>query len=219
MSRFPADSGIIAKGKGDTLNVELIEEVFMKSRTKYKAVVFEGQSTSDDFWQGAAVDHQLNGVKGVSDYWMSGFLDAKFRTPGVYATKRFAKAIQDAVNKSTETAIRDEIIIASRLVPNLNGTAMSPKKFAKRFALSKKATKHLEQVVPKNVFEESFRFSAKVFSQEFAFQSVELDNHGILTAPASEFDEIFEVTVDRTSQTSTYSTRGKVVSERIRKSK
>ena len=42
LSRFPADQGISAEERKDSLNLEFLEKVFMKSATAYKAAVFSG---------------------------------------------------------------------------------------------------------------------------------------------------------------------------------
>ena len=51
MSRFPADSGILAEQTAKTLNVQFLEKIFMKSATSYKSAVYTGASPSD-FWEG-----------------------------------------------------------------------------------------------------------------------------------------------------------------------
>jgi hypothetical protein len=56
ISRFPADSAILAEEKRQTLTVEFLERVFMKSATAYKAAAYHHASLQDGFWKGKAVD-------------------------------------------------------------------------------------------------------------------------------------------------------------------
>jgi hypothetical protein len=63
VSRFPADSGILAEEKEKGLSVEFLERIFMKSATSYKAAVYSGKSYAKDFWKGQAVDKQINSAE------------------------------------------------------------------------------------------------------------------------------------------------------------
>jgi hypothetical protein len=45
ISRFPADSGILAQEGEKGLSVEFLERIFMKSATSYKAAVYSGRTT------------------------------------------------------------------------------------------------------------------------------------------------------------------------------
>jgi|SRR5581483_420070 len=49
LSRFPADQGILAEERKDSLTVEFLEKVFMKSATAYKAACYIGKLTDADF--------------------------------------------------------------------------------------------------------------------------------------------------------------------------
>src|SRR3990172_3534828 len=60
VSRFPADVGILAEEGSNTLTVQFIERIFMKSATAYKSAVYEGASFHADFWTGRAIDKQIN---------------------------------------------------------------------------------------------------------------------------------------------------------------
>lgn len=60
ISRFAADSAILAEEDQQTLNVEFLERVFMKSATAYKAAAYQDSSLASGFWMGRAVDKQIN---------------------------------------------------------------------------------------------------------------------------------------------------------------
>jgi hypothetical protein len=62
VSRFPADSGILAQEMEKGLTVEFLERIFMKSATSYKAV-YLGESHDSDFWKGKAGDKQINSAE------------------------------------------------------------------------------------------------------------------------------------------------------------
>ena len=66
VSRFPADSGVLAEEKGKGLTVEFLERIFMKSAKSYKAAVYAGKSFVNDFWRGQAADKQVNSGESAS---------------------------------------------------------------------------------------------------------------------------------------------------------
>jgi hypothetical protein len=83
VSRFPADSGVLAEEKGKGLTVEFLERIFMKSAKSYKAALYSGKSFTKDFWRGQAADKQVNSAESViADYWIREFLLSDFLTPG-----------------------------------------------------------------------------------------------------------------------------------------
>ncbi len=43
LSRFPAETGILAEEIGHSLTVQFIEKIFMKNAFAYKSAVFEGE--------------------------------------------------------------------------------------------------------------------------------------------------------------------------------
>jgi hypothetical protein len=76
--------------------VEFLERVFMKNKASYKAVVYEDPSLHAGFWNGRAVDKQLNNPAGqASNYWISDFLLSEFSSTPAHGTRRLAEAIKD----------------------------------------------------------------------------------------------------------------------------
>ena len=107
ISRFPADSAILAEENRRTLTVEFLERVFMKSATAYKAAAYQHASLQHGFWSGRAVDKQINSdVTQLSNYWIFEFLDSDFRTTAAAGTKRLAVALRDAARKSDLIAVK-----------------------------------------------------------------------------------------------------------------
>ena len=97
ISRFPADSGIIADEKGASLTVEFVEKIFLKT-CAYKTVLYSGASSTTDFWRGKAIDRQLNDeVVGLPTYWINEFLASSQRTTSESGTLRLANAANAAI--------------------------------------------------------------------------------------------------------------------------
>ena len=217
--RFPADSGILAEESADGLSVEFLEKVFMKSATAYKAAVYRGQSLSGDFWDGKAVDKQINSdVLTISNYWVKEFLASDFKSTSAQGTKRLAGALLAASRKSTDSGVKQEIVAAARLATGLAGKTTSVKGFCSKFHLSAAAQAAVAQQLPNAaVLDERFRFSSTEFSKHIAIQSVELNNGAILMAPANDFDKVFEQEHKKRTNEVRYSTQGQVVDQRLRK--
>lgn len=222
LSRFPADSGILAEEAADGLTVEYLEKVFMKSATSYKAVVYRGTSTSGGFWDGRAIDKQINHeLLAISNYWIKDFLASDFRATSAQGTKRLANAIIAATKKADDVKIKQELVAAARLARGLKGKTTSINDFCKRFALSPTASTLVsEQCANDAVRNEQFRFSEAEFEKHVAIRSIELDTGAILMAPADEFDKVFsQDTVNKETGKQRFSTEGNVVDERLKRSR
>jgi hypothetical protein len=97
ISRFPADSAILAEEDQRALSVAFLERVFMKRATAYKAVAYQDSSLKNGLWLGRAVDKQINNrVAQLSNYWITEFLDSDLRTTAAAGTRRLAIALRDA---------------------------------------------------------------------------------------------------------------------------
>lgn len=101
LSRFPTDRAIYVDESPNTLSVQFLERVFMKSKTSYKAVVYQHASIGGGFWSGRAIDKQLNPVSGEpSNYWITDCLSSDFTTTPAAGTRRLAVALRDAAKKA-----------------------------------------------------------------------------------------------------------------------
>jgi len=220
ISRFPADSAVLAEAGREGLTVEFLERVFMKSATAYKAALYQHASLASGFWTGRAVDKQINSrVVQLSNYWISEFLDSDFRTTSAAGTRRLAVALRDAAKKSADVAVKSEIAAAVTLANALRGQRVSIRDFGKQFGLSDAAMQAIghEVRVPELV-DERFQFNLDEFQNHVAYRSVELDSGGMLTAQSADFDKVFQRQVlDESEQKVRYSTEGKVISEKLRK--
>jgi hypothetical protein len=223
ISRFPAEQGILAEESEKTLTVKFLEKVFMKGASSYKSAVFSGATPATDFWKGRAVDKQINNPEsGISGYWIRDFLRADFLTPGETATRRFATALRNSINRTSDVAVKDELAAACRLFGGFDRKVSSAKSILSQLTISK-AT---QDVVMKNypqarLFEESFRFVGAEFSKHLAFKTVELDNGALMTALADEFEGIFEKQPVRGNHKGAFrfSTEGTIVDQRFKRIK
>jgi hypothetical protein len=222
ISRFPADSAILAEEDQRNLTVEFLERVFMKSARAYKAVTYQDSSLKSGFWLGQAIDKQINNQSTkLSDYWIAEFLDSDFRTTSAAGTRRLAVALRNAARKSADVSVKTEIAAAVTLAQGLNGRRLNANEFVDHFGLSKPARQVVANAmkVP-GLAEERFQFDWQEFSKQVAYRSVELDTGGTLTAESAAFEKIFHrEVIDEGQQKVRFSTEGKVVSEKLGKTK
>lgn len=221
LSRFPADVGIVAQEDDEELKVELLEQVFLKNVTTYKAVLYEGTNvnlTSSHFWEGKAIDKQISDrLVAISSYWIHGFLDSDFKTTPVQGSQRLAVAIKNTIEDTDDIEIKDELVTASIVARRMNGQVFSMNNFAERLALSDKTRDALFKKInnPKCKFDE-FVFDSSVFNKLVKFRSAILSNGAKLTAPSERFDDVF--TREQTSLDSSeviFKTQGTVVDEKL----
>jgi hypothetical protein len=167
ISRFPADIGILAEEHGQTLDVRLLEKVFLKSATAYKSVVYRGKSVKSDFWTGRAIDKQINdNVVTLSDYWIRDFLASDFRTTAAAGTRRLALGLRAAMKDATDISVKDEIAAACKLVLSQDGKMLSAQTFASHFGLTDQAKETLRrELKDDDLFNEEFSFSREEFSK------------------------------------------------------
>lgn len=222
ISRFPADSAILAEERQQNLTVEFLERVFMKSATAYKAALYEDSSFNAGFWLGKAVDKQINShVVQLSNYWISDFLDSDFRSTSAAVTRRLAAALNTAAKKTDDIRVKSEIASAVTLAEGVSGRTLSIREFENHFGLSNAAREAIANEIPNPaLLDERFRFDTAEFSRQIGYRFVELDSGGMLTAQAGEFDEVFQREVlDQDEQRVRYSTEGRVVNDRFRRTK
>lgn len=196
MSRFPAESAILAELSESGLTVEFLDRVFVKRATAYKSIRLRDRNPRDNFWSGKVTDRQLGGQIGhISNYWMSDFLDAKILTTAAAGTKRLATALQNVIAKHPNIEIQAEIAAAVGLAGGaLNGRLTSIDEFCDHFGFRDQVRQALAAQVPSaELREQQFRFDAGEFSNRLPYRSLTLDNGAILTALSREFNDVFAV--------------------------
>jgi hypothetical protein len=218
VSRFPADSGILAEQNAGGLSVQFLERIFMKSAYTYKSAVYRDRLSTTAFWTGRAIDRQSNaGADAISDYWIKEFLASDFRTTSAAGTRRLADALRTATAEASDVAIKASLIAAAQLAQGLGGQTTSITEFMTKFALPAAAQEVLRrQVHNPALLGERFRVDAGEFERRLPLRTIELDNGGILTAPAPKFDEVFtrEAAADGRQR---FATEGRVVDEKLRR--
>ena len=222
ISRFPADSGILADEKEKGLTVEFLERIFMKSATAYKSAVYSGHSYDKDFWKGKAVDKQVNTSDGsISNYWIREFLRSDFLTPGEAGTRRFAISVREAMNRTADNRVKEEVAAMCLLIGGLRGRVISAKEALDQFNVSDITKEEIKDKFSRqNLFDEHFRFVPDEFSKHLAFKTVELDTGGLLTASTDRFNEVFtKEIVDKRGNVFRFTAQGKIVDQRFRKAK
>jgi hypothetical protein len=221
VSRFPADSGILAEQTQEELTVEFIEKIFMKSATSYKAALYVGSSLKTGFWDGKAVDKQINhGMTELSEYWIKDFLESDFKTTAAAGTKRLALALRAAIRNANTLSIKEELVAVARLAPNQKNKRVSISSLAKKFDLTPEAVAALQAELPgTRTYTEQFTLSEKEFDKHIAFESAELENGAILMAPAGDFEDVFTETPIGGDGVVRFSTESKLVDRRLKKTK
>jgi len=219
VSRFPADNGILAEEGKSSLDVKFVERIFMKNAKAYKSVMYEGTTAHADFWDGRAIDRQVNNDLDISEYWIKDFLLSDFSTTAERGTRTLASALRDAINdKAIAIEIKEEISSAVRLSRALNKKLISPKGFGRQMNLSQDAQNAILSKIKPELHDEQFRLSIEELDRLITFRTVELDTGAFMSALANKFDDVFsKINVD--DGKIRFSTTGKVVDERIRKRK
>ncbi len=219
ISRFPTDSAILADEDQAALTVQFLERVFMKSKFSYKAVAYRGPSLRGDFWTGCAIDKQIGDqLGGLSNYWIADFLHSDFSITPAAGTRRLGGALRAAAKKSN-LDVKNEIASAVTLAGNLRPQQISIAEFEERFGLSDVARQAINsELKSPHLAQERFQFDVTEFKEVVGYRSIELNNGGMLTAPSSDFDKVFERHVINEEQNEVrYSTQGKVVGEKLTK--
>jgi hypothetical protein len=219
ISRFPADSAILAQENQQELSVEFLERVFMKSAHSYKAAAYRGASLRAGFWTGRVIDKQIsNPAVQASNYWIAQFLDSDFRTTSAAGTRRLAVVLRDAARNSDDLSVKREIAAAVTLAGGLAGKPLSIQGFQDYFHLSDGARQAMgREIRAHESTTEQFMFDATEFSNHVAFRSVELDSGAVLTAPSNRFDDVFEQAA--AGDEVRFSATGRIVGERLTKIK
>jgi hypothetical protein len=220
VSRFPADSGILAEESKDVLNVEFLERIFMKSAKSYKAVLYRDASLTAKFWTGRAVDKQLNTPETrLSNYWIEDFLLSDFRTTSAAGTRRLGAALREAARKAGNLGVKSEIAAAVTLATGLQGQRISINDFGQRLQLSTQARDAIaREVQGVNTVNEKFQFDHAEFVRQVAYRTIELDSGALLTAESGAFERVFQRQQTAAAGQERFTTEGKVVSEKLSKS-
>jgi len=221
LSRFPTNNAILAEENKDRLNVQFLERVFMRSTFSYKAAAYEAADPATGFWQGRAVDKQINTSDGqVSRYWIEDFLDSQLLTTSLLGSKRLADALRMAIGATADPETKQELAAVAMLARGQNNKTRSVRQFAEKVGLSADGKTALYSKFRNSaLLDEQFQFDLTEFRKHVGFRSRELDNGAIITAIADRFDQIYETTkLKEGNGRVRISTEGTVVNDKLRKS-
>jgi len=219
ISRFPADSGILAEEKQSELKLDFLERIFLKNAHSYKAALYKHTSISAGFWSARAVDKQTTSSTVLaSEYWIGDFLDSDFKTTSSAGTLRLANALKDAVKKSSDPDVISEIISAGTLLKNMAGKKISIDDLQLKYSLSDAAFLAVKNSLKNpNTSGEQFVFSYGEFVEHIPYRSVILDTGVTITAPYEKFSEsVKEASVDENG-VSIFAVKGRVIDQKLQK--
>jgi len=220
ISRFPADEGVVARENQEQLSVEFVEQVFMKNSKAYKSVLYTTDALTVSFSEGRAVDRQMSRAGEIREYWIADFLDSQLRTTGAAGTRRLGVALQNAIRSAGPVAIKHELVCAAELMRGQDGRVVSAESVVQQLGMSPDATEVLTAAFPRpETFREQFQFITEEFEKHTLYRAVELDNGAFLIAEDARFDEVFNQEPLAREGYRRYTTEGRVVDERLRKTK
>lgn len=221
ISRFPADRGILAHEGQKKLTIEFIERIFLKSATAYKSALYIGRSFATDFWDGRAIDRQINSDLELSKYWINEFLLSDFLTTSAAGTRRLAIALRQAIDVTKELGVKEELLAAARLLRGKSGQVTSAADITRAYDLSGKAARLLmDSFAREELYEENFKMDIDELNRYIPFRSIELDNGAMLVGEDAQFDKIFkkEMILDSHKKVR-YMTEGRIINQRLKKTR
>ncbi|SMC32749.1 hypothetical protein SAMN06297251_10180 [Fulvimarina manganoxydans] len=222
VSRFRANNGVLVDEAAEELTVEFIDRVFMKNAHSYKAVAYRHASLAAGFWSGIAVDKQINSRDAeTSDYWVKEFLASDLLTTPALGTRRLALALKDAVKSTKDLDVKQKITAAATLASGINGQSTSAETFFDRYGFDERTAEVVRsQFSRSDLAAETFVFSGDEFARVLPYKSIELDSGAVLTAESAKFNDIFSIEpVDGSEDETRFSTTGKIVSEKLAKTR
>ena len=128
--------------------------------------------------------------------------------------------MRGAAKNTDDLHVKTELVAAATLARTLSGNT-SISDFGKRFNMSPPAQQAIAAAVrDPSLLTESFQFDPVEFARQVPYRSVELDTGVMLTADSVDFDKyVHREVVNRADDKVRFSTEGKVMSEKLAKSR
>jgi hypothetical protein len=221
ISRYPAEEGIIFnKGKGK-IDVEILDEVFLKNSHRYKLAFFEGKSLAGEFWKGLAIDKQINeastSIRETSEYWLGDFLQCSLEMTNKRGSTLFAKSLRVVLGDDISEKSKEDVVKMTLGLNKYNKKKISINKILEENQVEKDlAEKIISKLPNKEVAEKVFQFSLNDFSSIFNLRVKYLDTGAILVAPNERFGEIFTQINLQEKGLVRYTTEGVTTNETVR---
>lgn len=219
ISRFPADSGILAEENSGGLKLDFLEKIFLKSANSYKAALYKHVSLDEGFWNARAVDRQISSSTVLaSEYWIRTFLDSDFKTTSAAGTLRLANALKAAVRKVSDPNVAAELISMGGLLKNIGGQTISIDSLKQKYSLSEDAFGAIRSSLQnEKTSSESFTFSSGEFAEHVPYRSIVLDSGVTITAPFQGFEGSVREVEKTADGIATFSVRGRVIDQKLQK--
>ena len=220
VSRFPADQGILAQERKSDLSVRFVERIFMKSSRDYKSALFLTPSLDTAFLEGRAVDRQVKGPRDLSIYWINEFLESDLRTTGPAGSRRLAISLREAVKRTTDLDVKQELVAATRLLRGQQGRRISTSEVLEQLAISPSAREAVRGAFARpELIDEYFEFDVDEFDRHVQYRTVELDTGAMLVAEDSLWDQVFSRQRLETDERVRITTEGEIIDERLKRTK
>ena len=219
ISRFPADQGITANPIKNKLQVEFIEQIFLRNSYSYKAVLYSGTSFDNDFWNGYAIDKQHNVNNEISQYWIKDFLKSDYKTTSKAGTNRLANALKGAINNTKNLDGKQELISLSNLLSGFHGKSNSINGLLGLMNISEESRQQIVSELPhsSSILDDVFVIDKDELLRTLPRRSIELNNGAIMMAPTGTFDDVVKrERIDPADNTYRIYSEGQIVNEKLR---
>jgi hypothetical protein len=217
VSRFAADQAILAEIGASGLDLQFLDQVFIRRMSAYKAMLLEHKNPTAGFWTGAATDRQAGGsAENISQYWITDFLNADFAETPAAGTRRLADALKKAIKANPNIEAKSQIAAAVTLATSvMSNQPTTVSDFCDYFGFSANTKSAvINQLSKPSLATKKFNFDRRVFEQTVPYRTVEVENGAMLTAPSGEFDDVFQITKKK-GDIVEFKTEGRVADERL----
>ncbi len=220
VSRFSAETGILAQEVGQSLSLKFIEQIFLKNAFAYKSAFFKTEDIAADFPGGRTMDRQARNTGKPAKYWVQEFLQSELLTTDASGTQFLAKALDEAVKSEKDGRLKQELLSATTLIRGFDGFTQSTESMLTTLPLTEPAVQAITARFSRpESMRDVFRFNAAEYDKHIRYQTVELDNGATLTAVNGDFSEVFQEEIVSDDGRVRFTTEGNILDRRIRRVK
>lgn len=213
---FPKDEPYQFSSSGQTAKLKILKNAFSRSSSFKKAALFEGIKSDNTFWNGRVIDNQAESAFGTAaDYWVSGFLDARFSLTGVAGTRLLAKALQKTHDTLTLQDDRDQISSAVVALSASKRKSWTMQSFAKEY-LEGNAYNSFLNNIPNEARKTSFSIQRPELERKLNFRVFRLEDDVIVSAPFGRIGHSVKLEKESDGTAQRLQCEGIVVDEKMR---